>query len=77
MHKKILILIIAVICLYSGLASSQNRIDPESVLKYFASFYIPYEQQSTTRAMMFGQEFRPELRLNGENTTLPDRTYLK
>lgn len=77
MQKKFLIMIIVVICFYSGLASSQSHIDAESVLKYFASFYIPSEHQATTRAMLFGQEFRPDPVTTGQLNTLPDRNYLK
>jgi len=78
MQKKILIVVVLVCCLYSGLASSQNRVDAESVLKYFASFYIPAEQSASTRAMMFGQELRPEYKPSAMSSNkLPERNYLK
>ncbi|EKD81696.1 MAG: hypothetical protein ACD_39C01681G0003 [uncultured bacterium] len=78
MQKKILIVIVIAGFLCSGLASSQSQIDAESVLRYFASFYIPSEQQTSTRAMMFGQELRPEYKPDSKNQSeLPDRNFLK
>lgn len=76
MQKTILIVIVLVCCLYSGLACSQNQVDTESVLKYFASFYMPAEHETSNRAMLFGQELRPEY--NSQiSTELPDRNLLK
>jgi hypothetical protein len=78
MQKKILIVMVLVCCLYSGLASSQNLVGAESVLKYFASFYVPTEQKTLTRAMLFGQELRPEYQLPVQaGNELPGRTIFK
>ncbi|PKL41608.1 MAG: hypothetical protein CVV41_17805 [Candidatus Riflebacteria bacterium HGW-Riflebacteria-1] len=78
MQKKVLIVVIVAGFLCSGLASSQSVVDAESVLKYFASFYIPSEQQTTARAMMFGQEFRPENHADNKSSNeLPDRNFLR
>jgi len=78
MQKKVLIVIILAGFLCSGLASSQSQIDAVSVLKYFASFYMPSENHTTTRAMMFGQELRPEHRPDSKrNNELPERNFLR
>ncbi|MBU1108415.1 MAG: hypothetical protein KKB51_17200 [Candidatus Riflebacteria bacterium] len=78
MQKKILIVLVLVCCFFSGLANSQNLVSAESVLKYFASFYIPAEQKTLTRAMLFGQELRPEYKLPVQSSNdLPDRTFFK
>ena len=78
MQKKLLIVIVVAGFLCSGLASSQSQIDAESVLRYFASFYMPSEEQTTTRAMMFGQELRPEYHPdNKSNNELPERNFLR
>lgn len=82
MPKRYLLglLLIISIMLFSGLGFSQEKLNANSVLRYFASLYVPYEaSREAGFSMTFGNEFNHGAvkSLVNEAAELPQRTFLK
>lgn len=82
MPKRFLLtmLLIASVVLFSGLGFSQEKLNANSVLRYFASLYVPYEANKKAGfSMSFGNEFnvnRPATNSDG-SAEFPQRNFLK
>lgn len=74
MQTKTLIILILMASLCSGLAFSQNSASAGKVLQYFASMYMPSDNQRSEKVMTFGREL---LASEESQPEIPERTFLK
>lgn len=78
-NKAVLALILVLsITFFSGLGFSQEKLSAAGVFRFFASFYLPYEAESSF-SMTFGRELLPHQtgKIAAEKDEMPQRNFLK